>query len=140
MRYVLDAAIALRWVLPEADAAQAIALQQRLWDGRDEFFAPDIFAVEIAHSLTRAERQGRILLGQSKGFLTYILSAPPAFHASLPILDRALEISSQYRIGVYDCVYVALAEQLGCDLITCDERLIANLQPHGFPVVSLGSL
>lgn len=137
MRYVLDSAIALRWILPEEDAAQAVALRQKLWSGRDELFAPDVFPVEVAHSLTRAERQQRIPIGQAKVFLAYILAAPPIFHASLPLLDRALEISSQHRIGVYDCLYVALAEQLNCDLITCDERLISNLQPLGFPVISL---
>jgi hypothetical protein len=46
MRYVLDAAVTLRWVLAESDAAKAIELQQRLWAGLDECFAPDIFAVK----------------------------------------------------------------------------------------------
>lgn len=140
MRYVLDSAVALRWVLPEEDASKAMQLRQRLWDGHDEMFAPEVFAVEVAHSLTRAERQHRILLGQAKQFLGLILAAPPNFYPSLSMIDRAVEISSTHRIGVYDCLYIALAEQLGCDMITCDERLVANLQPFGFPVVSLSSI
>jgi hypothetical protein len=31
-------------------------------------------------------------------------------HSYLPLLPRALDISSQLKIGVYDCLYVALAE------------------------------
>jgi predicted nucleic acid-binding protein len=44
------------------------------------------------------------------------------------------------RIGVYDCLYVALADREGCELVTADDRLVRNLQ-HRFPfIVSLASL
>jgi len=44
------------------------------------------------------------------------------------------------RVGVYDCLYVALAEREGCELITADDKLVKNLQPH-FPfIVPLASL
>jgi predicted nucleic acid-binding protein len=44
------------------------------------------------------------------------------------------------RIGVYDCLYVALAEREGCELVTADGRLVRNLQPRFLFVVSLASL
>ena len=44
----------------------------------------------------------------------------------MPILYRAYEISSQARSGVYDCVYLALAEREGCEFITADESLSRN--------------
>jgi predicted nucleic acid-binding protein len=37
------------------------------------------------------------------------------------------------RIGVYDCLHVALAEREGCDLVTADDRLAvtsADLSLH----------
>ena len=33
------------------------------------------------------------------------------------------------RIGEYDCVYVALAEQEKCELVTADATLVRALQP-----------
>jgi hypothetical protein len=42
---------------------------------------------------------------------------------------RALSIASRARIGVYDCLYVALAELEGCELVTADTRLLNSLQP-----------
>ena len=33
------------------------------------------------------------------------------------------------RIGVYDCLYVALAEQEKCELVTADTTLVRALQP-----------
>jgi predicted nucleic acid-binding protein len=56
------------------------------------------------------------------------------------ILRRALAISSAARIGVYDCLYVALAERENCELVTADDKLVRNLQ-HQFPfIVSLSAL
>jgi predicted nucleic acid-binding protein len=56
------------------------------------------------------------------------------------LLKRALEIASQASIGVYDCLYVALAERAGCELLTADDRLVRALQPR-FPfITALSSL
>ena len=33
------------------------------------------------------------------------------------------------RIGVYDCLHVALAERERCELVTADERLMNSLLP-----------
>jgi predicted nucleic acid-binding protein len=68
------------------------------------------------------------------------MRTPPAFHAFEPLLARAVDTSSRYRSGLYDCLYVALAERERCELVTDDQKLIANLAPQ-FPfVVPLASL
>ncbi len=56
----------------------------------------------------------------------------------MPLLPRAVELSSQRRIGVYDCLYVALAEREGCELVTADDRLVRTFA--GGPVLPLASL
>jgi len=58
----------------------------------------------------------------------------------LPLLKRAVEIASQARIGVYDCLYAALAEREGCQLLTADDRLVRALQPTFHFITALGSL
>jgi predicted nucleic acid-binding protein len=45
-------------------------------------------------------------------------------------------ISSAARIGVYDCLYIALAEQVGCEFVTADTRLAASQQAQ-FPFIVL---
>jgi predicted nucleic acid-binding protein len=67
--------------------------------------------------------------------LANALSTPPDFDPYLPLLRRALEIASRARIGVYDCLYVALAEQQGCELLTADDRIVRTLQP-AFPFIT----
>jgi predicted nucleic acid-binding protein len=64
----------------------------------------------------------------------------PRLVPSIPFMPRDYEISSRMRVGIYDCLYVALAEQEKCELVTADDKLIKNLQTQ-FPfIVALASL
>jgi predicted nucleic acid-binding protein len=58
--------------------------------------------------------------------------------ASRPLVQRAFSIGSAYNCSVYDCIYVALAEEFGCEMITADEKLV-NALGSRFPVRWLGS-
>jgi predicted nucleic acid-binding protein len=140
MRYVLDANVAMKWVLSEPDSARASALRQDFRNRVHELLAPEIFPVEIAHTLTRAERRKLLKPPQGKALLADVLSTCPRLQPSMPLLDRAFDISSAHRQGVYDCLYVALAEQEGCELLTSDDKLIKNLRRR-FPfIVPLASV
>ena len=127
MKYVLDSSVAVKWVVREAESDKADRLRLAYQNGIHELVSPDILTVEVAHALTRAERQARITVGQALLLLADVLTTAPLFHPFRPLLARATEISSSMRIGVYDCIYVALAEQESCEFITADVRLIKNL-------------
>jgi predicted nucleic acid-binding protein len=133
MKYVLDSSVAFKWLVPEVDTDKAVRLRDDYRAAIDELVAPDFFPIEVTHSLTRAERQGRITPAQAI-LLKDLLSALPQLRPSLGLLPRAYTISSQHMIGAYDCAYVALAEQEGCKLVTADDKLIRKLQPH-FPFI-----
>ena len=139
MKYVLDASIAVKWVLPEEDSSPALDLRDRVESGMIEVVAPDTFLVEVAHALTRAERRGLILPGQALSGLNFVLSNEPRLHPYVPLLPRAVELASRMRIGVYDCLYVALAEELQCELLTADARLVKAFE-NTFRIVPLSSL
>ena len=49
-------------------------------------------------------------------------------------MARAIEISSQTRTAFYDCLYVALAEQEQCEVVTVDDKFINSIQTR-FPFV-----
>ncbi len=124
MKYVLDASIAVKWVLPESDSSLAKSLRDRILSGDIDAVAPDTFLVEVAHALTRAERRGTIPAGQASFGVRLISLDGPNLHPYVPLLPRAVELSSMKRIGVYDCLYVALAEELDCELVTADAKLV----------------
>jgi predicted nucleic acid-binding protein len=135
MKYVLDSNVATKWVLAEDLSGQAKTLRAEFVQGVHELLAPDVFLVEIAHALTRAQRQGRITSLEVNPLMDDVLTTLPRFHAYPSLLRRAIEISVPARIGVYDCLDVALAEREGCDLLTADDRLVRTLQPT-FPFLS----
>ena len=131
MKYVLDASIALKWVIPESDSSLANQLRDEFQNGVHELIAPSIFPGEIAHTLTKLERRQILSVGDSQPLLDDVLLTCPFLSPYLPLLNHAREISSQTRSGFFDCLYVALAEQESCDLITADSKLINNLH-HQF--------
>jgi predicted nucleic acid-binding protein len=138
MRYVLDCCVAVKWVLPEKDTPKAVRVRNEFRQGLHELLAPDIYPVEVAHALAKAERRGLISPPLGARRLRSVLLYPPTLYPSLPLLPRAFEIASNARIGVYDCLYVALAERESCALLTADDRLLKSLPSQ--PIVLLSSL
>ena len=104
MRRVIDSSVAFKWVVPETDSDKALLLRDDFRNSLVELIAPDIFPIEIGHALTRAERQGRIPAGSAIPLLRDILNTLPLLQPALPFLLRAVEISSQMRVGAYDCL------------------------------------
>jgi predicted nucleic acid-binding protein len=140
MKYVLDSSVAFKWLVAEADTDKALRLRDDYAAAILDLIAPDVFPVETVHALTRAQRQGRVTLQRGLQLFQDFLTFVPPLYPSVPLLPRAYEISSAVHIGVYDCLYVALAEHEGCELVTADDRLIKNLQAQ-FPfLVPLASL
>jgi predicted nucleic acid-binding protein len=135
MKYVLDSSVAVKWVLLEVDTAIAHRLRADSRAGAHELIAPDVFPVESAHALTRAERQGRVTPQGGWALWQIVMADCPTLHPYMPLIPRAYEFSSRHRIGVYDCLYVALAEREGCELVTADTRLVTTLSPT-FPYIT----
>lgn len=140
MKFVLDSSTALKWFLPEDDSDRALALRDAYLKGIHELLVPDVFPIEVGHALARAERRNILAPPIGSESMADLLAVLPPMHASVSLLPRAYEIASALRIGVYDCLYVALAERQRCELVTADRKLIAQLR-HEFPfIVSLDSI
>jgi predicted nucleic acid-binding protein len=138
MKFVLDSNVALKWVLKEPESPKAIRIRDEFRQGIHEFLAPDVFPIEVAHALVRAERRGVIPPFSRPQKMADVFAYMPGLHPYFPLLPRAFAIASQARIGVYDCLYLALAEQEGCALLTADHRLLRSLPAH--PITLLASL
>lgn len=134
MRYVVDASVASTAVLPGPHRAKARQLQTDYQNQVHDLLAPDIFIAETANALTKAERQKLIKVGRASFLHGTIMSVRPVLHAYVPLVSRAIDISSRTRSAFYDCLYVALAERESCELVTVDDKLVRNLQSQ-FPFV-----
>jgi predicted nucleic acid-binding protein len=127
MRIVLDSNVAIKWRLPEADSDSAFVLKESYIQGLNELIAPYIFPVEVGHALSRAERKGILKPPEAAEALKDILLVCPKLYSYIPLLPRAMEISSETRTSVYDCLYISLAEREDCCLVTADAKLINSL-------------
>jgi predicted nucleic acid-binding protein len=140
MKYVLDASVALSWVMPRPLTSKALALRDDFRNHIHELIAPSTFGAEVASGLTKAERQKLIPVGDGVHLLADILRTSPLLHAYDSFLFRATEISSTIRSGLHDCLYIALAEREGCEFVTVDDKLLKNVQKD-FPfVIHLGTV
>jgi predicted nucleic acid-binding protein len=120
--------------------SKALALRDDFCNHIHELVAPSTFGAEVASGLTKAERQKLIPVGDGVHLLADILRTSPLLHAYDPYLFRATEISSTVRSGLHDCLYIALAEREGCELVTVDDKLLKNVQKD-FPfVIHLGTV
>ncbi len=135
---VLDASVGLKWVLDEDDSDKARNLRDEFRSALRDFIAPDIFAVECAHALTKGERKGTVV--DPDLLYDEIMLDVPHLFSSIPLMARAVTISRMARIAVYDCVYVALAEREGCELITADQKLINALGAKMKFIIPLSTL
>jgi predicted nucleic acid-binding protein len=120
MKDVLDTNVALKYVLPEKDDDKAIRIRDGFRQGIHGLHSPDVFPIEVAHSLAKAERRGDIKQGEGSHKMADVFTYMPNLPAYLALLPKALAIASQFRIGVHDCLYVVLAEREGCELLTAD--------------------
>ena len=114
---VVDASVAVKWVVPESGSDRARLLAQAKLE------APDLLFVECANILWKKVRLGHLTRREAADCLRLLLAMPVALVASRELLDSALRLSLELDHPVYDCLYLALALQRRFPLVTADEKL-----------------
>jgi predicted nucleic acid-binding protein len=140
MKYVVDTSVMLKSMIPEVDSPKAIRRRDEYNNVVHVLIAPDLFPGELCNVLMMAERRGRINPGEASAFLVHSLQDLPRIFDSTPLLPRALVLALTYRQSVYDCLYVALAEREGCELVTADELLVKAVEADYPFVIRLSNL
>jgi predicted nucleic acid-binding protein len=126
VRLVVDASVALKWVLDEAESEAALALRG------EDLIAPALWLAEAANALLRRSRIGDITTDEASSRLSELLNAPVASLAMEPFLDRALQLATQTGHPVYDCVYLAVALHHDTHVVTADQRFVSAAGREGF--------
>ena len=118
---VIDANIAVKWLVREHDSAMAEALASEWKQHSVRAVAPYVLLAETANTLHQRVKQDQLTVDAAVGLLEALTSTGIEFRHSMALYQRALEIADQLGQGaVYDSVYLALAESLDCDLWTAD--------------------
>ncbi len=119
---VIDASIAVKWVVEEEGTIEALALR-----GAAKLIAPDLLIAECANILWKKVRRGE-LLPEEAHFCARLLQASDIELIPMrSLLENATRLASDLDHPAYDCLYLELAIQRACRLVTADERLIRKL-------------
>ena len=125
---VVDASLAVKWYLDELWADEAHAL---LVDNLGEISAPDIFISEVVGVLVRranidkSKRQDSEL-SIDRFMALFVNAGIAAVRASPGTVANAANLALDLGHPLKDCIYLALAMELGCELVTCDARFAAK--------------
>ncbi len=127
---VVDASLAFKWLVQEEHSDKADALG-RLWASQGtRRAAPYFMPVEVVNALHRRVVQAEMSVHDGVRLIERLLSSGLELHETPNLHGRALELASRLNQGaVYDAHYLALAETLGCDLWTADEKFYRTASP-----------
>jgi predicted nucleic acid-binding protein len=105
----------------ESGSREALALRGQ------ELAAPDLLAAEVVNVTWKKARRGELTSAEASLAARVFAMVDITFHPSLPKLDEAVGLAIELGHPVYDCFYLVLARELGTQLVTADQCLLARL-------------
>ncbi len=125
MTLIIDASIAIKWVIEEdgSPAARALIVDQTL-------AAPDLLFVECANVLWVKARRGNISVANAKAAYAAIAATPIRVIASHMHSEAAQTIAFELDQTAYDSLYLAVALAEQATLISADAVFIRAANAH----------
>ncbi|MBS0531230.1 MAG: type II toxin-antitoxin system VapC family toxin [Proteobacteria bacterium] len=121
---VVDASVAIKWLVLEEDTDKAI----RLLESGRALYAPRLIFIEVANALARKVREGVITQGDAA---EYVGTMPRFFKTMLDtddLVTTALENACTYLHPVYDFIYLEAARRWDAQMLTADGRFVAKIR------------
>jgi predicted nucleic acid-binding protein len=116
---VIDASVALKWVLDEPGKEAADALLE------EELIAPSLWLLEAANALWRRTQRREINHEEAKERLAELYNAPVTTTTIEDDLPAAADLANVLGHPVYDCLYLAMAIRENTYVVTADSRFHA---------------
>jgi predicted nucleic acid-binding protein len=117
---VVDASVAVKWVLREEHDATA----RRLLSNR-RLLAPHLLWAEVGNTLWKRHRRRESSVEEVLRMIADVRRLPVTTFAHWPLLPAALDLAIALDQTVYDCLYLALAETRSSVMVTADRRFHA---------------
>ena len=138
MSFILDASVAILWLVPETNAAgvdYASAVLKMLKES--QALVPPLWSLEVANVIAKVESKGIVTEADSQRFiaiigrLNIVTDQAMATHA----LGDTLNLARRFRLSSYDAAYLELALRNGLPLATLDADLAKAATIAGLPNV-----
>lgn len=119
---VVDASIAIKWVIDEAGTAEALALRSGA-----TLLAPDLLVAECANILWKKVQRDELLRDEALLAARLLERADVEILPTRALLSAATRIAMELNHPAYDCLYLALALDSDCRFVTADQRFLRRL-------------
>jgi predicted nucleic acid-binding protein len=119
----IDAGLLIRLVVdPDDHATQAWWRQWSL--AQPELLAPTLLPYEVVNGIYRLQRYGSMQPSSARAAIDAALAVPIRLIGDSDLCLRALDFATRLSLpAAYDAHYLALADRLGVQFYTLDERL-----------------
>jgi predicted nucleic acid-binding protein len=137
VEYVIDASVAVKWFIPEPQSDRAAFLLAEYRAHRLDFIAPDVLIAEVGNTLwKRSVLRGEIASAGAQAMYRDFIDLRIPLRSSSALAEQALAIAVAHHHSLYDALYIALALERKCDLISADRTLVTKLS-KAFPLLRL---
>src|SRR5258708_2268147 len=116
---VVDASIAIKWVVEEEGTAAAVDLRSRF-----RFAAPELLIPECANILWKKVQRGELTRDEAVLAARLLERAGIDFLPMTGLLEQATSLAIELAHPAYDCAYLTAARRTGSKFVTADARLL----------------
>ena len=124
MIVVIDASVAVKWYLPEAD----VDIAERFLSDEYELHAPELILSEFGNILWKKSRTGEIETNIVRASVANFKALPITLHSHKELIEPAVAGAVATGQTVYDWVYLALAVSMSVKFVTADRRFFYALK------------
>lgn len=119
-KYVFDVSVWLKLFIAEPDSDTATALIE----AEPAYLAPDFLFAEFCNVIWLKRRVGDLSTKQAREALDQLTEFFGLFDVvwSALLMTSALNLANEIDHPVYDCLYLALADEHGLILVTADRK------------------
>jgi predicted nucleic acid-binding protein len=121
-KVVVDASVAIKWLVPEQDWTVA----RRLFETHT-LIAPQLILAECSNILWKKLRRGELTRSEIVEAAEKIAGLEVDLASLQDLMAPATELAAYLDHPAYDCFYIALAVVENSPLVTADERLLRVL-------------
>jgi predicted nucleic acid-binding protein len=119
---VVDASIAIKWVVEEDGTEEALTLR-----GRARLIAPELLVAECANILWKKVQRDELSKQEALLAARLLQGADVELLPTRSLFESATRLAIELDHPAYDCLYLALAIENECQFATADERLLRKL-------------
>ena len=123
-RCVVDASVAIKWLVPEVHSEAA----SRLLAPERQILAPDLIGPECGNTLWKKWRRQELSAEEVEELLQDLRRLPLRIVPCESLYASAWAIARRFERTFYDSLYVALSAGGSCPLVTADLRLYNALR------------